>query len=330
MRKASPKAIGAFVVVGLALLVAGLVTFGSVKFFAQRLPIVMYFEGNLSGLDEGAPLVFRGVRIGTITDVKMIFNTQTRAVRIPVYAEIEPERFVIEGRPSGVANMPQLIKDGLRAQLATQSILTGKLLVQVDLLPDTPVRLVGPPGEVPEVPTVPSAMAELQENVQDVLKKIQSMPLAELVQDLRTLVNDTDGKVRQVDPQKVTHLTDQANQTLIDLQTLIANVGLHLDDLVPSAQSALKNADRTILEINRAVSEARPLLASLQRAADSADRLLNTANGVIEPGSPAYRELILTLREFSTTARSIRGLADDLERSPNSILFGKSSTGAAK
>src|SRR4051812_1530803 len=105
MRKANPKTIGAFVVGGLALLVTGLATFGSFKFFAERLPLVMYFEGNLSGLDVGAPLVFRGVRIGTVTDVKMIFNPASRALRIPVYAEIEPERFVIEGKGRAGGNL---------------------------------------------------------------------------------------------------------------------------------------------------------------------------------------------------------------------------------
>jgi paraquat-inducible protein B len=280
MRKASPKAIGAFVVGGLALLIAGLVTFGSFKFFAERLPVVMYFEDNLSGLDIGAPVVFRGVRIGTVTDVKMIFNSDTRTLRIPVHAEIEPERFVLEGKAGRGNNLPQLIKDGLRGQLATQSVLTGKLLVQVDILPDTPVRLVGPPDDVPEVPTVHSTMAELQEGVQDVLKKIQTMPLAELMEDVRTLVRDTDGKVRQIDPQKMSVLADQANQTLVDAQTLIANLGLHVDDLVPGAQSVLKNADRTILEVQRAVGGARPRLARPHPPAHTPDRLNITAIGL--------------------------------------------------
>lgn len=331
MLKANPKAIGGFVVGGLVLFVAGLVTFGSFKFFAERLPVVMYFQGDLSGLDVGAPLVFRGVRVGTITDVTMHFNSDTREIRIPVHAEIEPERFVIEGtakRQRG-GNLPLMVKGGLRAQLASQSLLTGKLLVQLDFRPDTPIRLVGNAG-VLEIPTVPSAMSELQTGVEGVLKKVREMPLPELITDLRTLIGDTDSTVKQLDGKNFGAAGEAALHTLNDAQALIRNLNGRIDTLGPAGETTLKNADQTMLEARRVLTEMRPLLASLQRTSENADNLMTTAQDVIQPGSPAYRELVGMLRDFSSAARSLRALSDDLERNPDSIVFGKASAGRPK
>jgi paraquat-inducible protein B len=331
MLKANPKTIGAFVVGGLVLFIAGLVTFGSFTFFAARLPIVMYFSGDLTGLDEGAPLLFRGVRIGTVTDVSLHFNTQTLKTMIPVHADIEPERFVIEGQEDKAGkNVPLLIKEGLRAQLAAQSLLTGKLLVRLDIFPDTPADLAGQDKKIVEIPTVPSAMAELQQGLQGVLNKIEQMPLAELVEGLRTAITDIDNAVKQVDTKSYGDAAQAAVRALEDTRKLIANLDQRIDELAPASLSAIKNADQTAVQARQVLTDMRPLLTRLQHAAESADSLLVTAQGVIEPGSPAYRELVSTLREFSNTARSVRALADDLERNPDSVLFGKASVRSGK
>ncbi len=327
MLKANPKVIGAFVVGGLVLLILGLVTFGSFQFFAQRLPVVMYFQGDLSGLDVGAPLVFRGVQIGTITDVQLHFNSETRQIAIPVFAEIEPERFVVEGPLKGGANLPALVKAGLRAQLATQSLLTGKLMVRIDFFPDTEPRLLGPAGKIPEVPTVPSAMAELQAGFQGLLNKLQEMPLSGLVDDLRKFINNADTAVQDLQTRTV---REAAVRALTDAEALMENVNRRVDTLAPASEATMKDTDQAVLEARRVLTEVRPLLAAMQRTAESADRLMNTANDVIQPGSPAYRELTATLKEFAAAARSIRGLADDLERNPDSILFGKATTRITK
>jgi paraquat-inducible protein B len=328
--KANPKAIGAFVVGGIGLLILGLVTFGSFTFFEKRLPVVMFFEGDLSGLDVGAPLVFRGVRIGTVTGVTLRFNSKTRSVQIPVSAEIEPERFVIEGGFGAGENIPRLIQDGLRAQLATQSILTGKLLILVDMFPGTPVRLVGAGGKVAEIPTVPSAFAELKSSVEGVLNKVEAMPLAELIGDLRKLAESATGTIQKLDTSKLGDVTNAAVDALHDVQAMIVNLNKRVDTLTPLTESTLKDADQAVLEARRTLVEARPLIASLQRTAESAERLMLTANAVIEPGSPVYRDLVALLREFANTARSVRALADGLERNPDSIVFGKASAGRAK
>jgi len=320
MNKASPKTIGAFVLGGLVLFLGGIVTLGSFTFFKKQLPVVMYFEGDMTGLDEGAPLVFRGVRIGTITGVSLVFDTKTLKTSIPVHAVVEPDRFVVEGAADpGGKNVPLLIKEGLRAQLAAQSLLTGKLLVRLDMFPDEPAEYHGPKdSKMAEIPTVPSAMAELQEGITGVMKKIEQMPLPEIAADLRKLVRDIDSAVLNVDTKSIGAVGQEAQQ-------LLANLNGRVDTLAPTADSAMKNADQAIVELRKFLADTRPLVANAQRAAENASRLMTTANDAIDPNSPAYRELVATLREFSNSARSIRALTDDLERNPYSILFGKAS-----
>ena len=324
MNKASPKTIGAFVLGGLVLFLGGIVTLGSFTFFKQQLPIVMYFEGDMTGLDEGAPLVFRGVRIGTITDVSLHFDTKSLKTEIPVHAVVEPDRFVIEGTDTGGKNIPLLIKEGLRAQLASQSLLTGKLLVRLDMFPEEPAEFHAPKGvKVAEIPTVPSTMAELTEGVTGVMKKIEQMPLPEIARDLRKLLGDVDNAVLGLDTRSFGAVSKEA-------QDLLANINRRVDTLAPTADSAMKNADLTVQEVRKFLADTRPLIVNAQRAAENATRLMSTANDAIDPNSPAYRELVATLREFSNSARSIRALTDDLERNPDSILFGKASARGAR
>ena len=325
MNKASPKTIGAFVLGGLVLFLGGIVTLGSFTFFKQQLPVVMYFEGDMTGLDVGAPLVFRGVRIGTITDVSLHFDANSLKTEIPVRAVVEPDRFIIEGPDTGGGkNIPLLIKEGLRAQLASQSLLTGKLLVRLDMFPEEPAEFHAPKGvKVAEIPTVPSTMAELTEGITGVMKKIQEMPLPEIARDLRKLLGDIDNAVLGLDTRSFGAVGKEA-------QDLLANINRRVDALGPVTESTIKDADQTLLDFRKFLVDTRPLIVNAQRAAENAARLMSTANEAIDPNSPAYRELVATLREFSNSARSIRALTDDLERNPDSILFGKASARGAR
>lgn len=328
MTKANPKLIGAFVVGGVALILIAIVTFGSFKFFQQRMPVVMYFQDNLMGLDIGAPMVFQGVRVGTVTDVRLVFNTETRHVVIPVTAAIEPEWFVVQGpRDVKGRNIPLLIKQGLRAQLATQSLLTGKLLVSLDIRPDTPAELRGHDKSMAEIPTIPSAMEQLQANVQTLLNKFEKLPLQELTEQLQTLLRDAAQAVSGLDTKTV---TAETIHTLRDAQSLFGDLQNRIDILTPPTVSTVKNADQVLTDARKVLADLRPLIADGQRAAESANRLMTNANGVIEPGSPLNRELVRALSELSNAARSIRVLTDDLARNPNSILVGKTPAGSAK
>ena len=89
--KANKTLIGAFIIGALALAVAGIILFSSVGYFSQRPEYVMYFEGSVKGLYEGAPVVFRGVRIGSVKNISLHFDPDDASVRIPVQVQLDPQ-----------------------------------------------------------------------------------------------------------------------------------------------------------------------------------------------------------------------------------------------
>src|SRR5262245_56657150 len=124
------KVVGGFVLGAIALLVAALVLFGGAALFQSTRKAVVYFEGSVNGLSVGAPVAFRGVDIGSVTDIVLQVNAQTGTATIPVYIQIDPSKISWAGGQQLTPEARQeVIKRGLRAQLATQSMITGQLIV---------------------------------------------------------------------------------------------------------------------------------------------------------------------------------------------------------
>ena len=148
-RKANQAIIGAFVLGAVLLAVAGVfVLSGDRFFFAPRKTHVAYFDGSLEGLDIGAPVTFNGVRIGSVTDVKVVIDADGASIRTPVFFDIDARR--LHGVAGGTIRFEQdageldrLIAHGLRARLELQSLVTGQLVVALNFYPNTPARLRG-------------------------------------------------------------------------------------------------------------------------------------------------------------------------------------------
>ena len=173
---ASKTMIGGFVVGAVALLLVTVLIFGSGKIFSKKQRVVMFFEESVSGLNVGAPVVFRGVTIGSVVDIDLWNYPKDLKVLIPVYAEFNPEDFKIKniGAEAKVENITRQIKHGLRAQLKMQSLVTGQMMVYVDYFPDKPLRLVKAEPRYPEIPTIPSG-------TEAVMKALEQIPVKEIV-----------------------------------------------------------------------------------------------------------------------------------------------------
>jgi paraquat-inducible protein B len=205
-RKANKTIIGAFVVGAVMLLIGSLIIFGSGKLFRQTNKYVLFFEGSVKGLSVGAPVTFRGVKIGVVKEISLTFDPQTRFAFIPVIIETQP--YLIKGAPIKRAseNIQYLINTGLRAQLDMQSFLTGQLAVVLDFLPDKPARLLGLMKGYVEIPTVQSPFGELQKNIGDIPLKDISADLQESMRSLNitlketreTIIYDVENTLREV------------------------------------------------------------------------------------------------------------------------------------
>jgi paraquat-inducible protein B len=182
-KPANKRLIGVFVLGAIALLVIAVVVLGSGKFFRKIYVAVCYFEGSVGGLNIGAPVVFRGVKVGSVKDVILRYDPQNLTIQIPVYIELDPSKSEIIGpRPKEFEeDLRSMIDRGLRAQLEMQSIVTGQMYVGLDFHPEKPAKLVGADAKYPEIPTIPTPL-------QEIAKKIEQLPLDEIIKNITTAV----------------------------------------------------------------------------------------------------------------------------------------------
>src|SRR4030095_6220982 len=183
-RTASPRGIGAFVVGGIALVMAGVIFFGGGKVFQEKTPYVLFFEGSVQGLHVGAPVVFRGVQVGQVTKVEALYAPTQATIHVKVRVELVPDAVQVTAEvrqrsPHEVVEF--LVHQGLRASLQLQSFVTGLLLVSLDFYPDTPIKRLGLDPTYPELPTVPSQIEQLLRDVRQAVATLGKLPLEALL-----------------------------------------------------------------------------------------------------------------------------------------------------
>ncbi len=189
-KKVNKTAIGLFVVLGVALLIVAVLVFGSGTIFKRTHKYVLYFDGSLKGLSVGAPVTFRGVKIGSVKHIGLVYNEKTRDIAIPVTIEIE-ER--IKGAPSlgEAGNEKRMIAMGLRARLEIQNLLAGQLMISFDFYPDKAPIFYGLKHDHPELPTIPVSQ-DFLELINDVPIKDITMNLTQTLEGMNRIVNSSE------------------------------------------------------------------------------------------------------------------------------------------
>ncbi len=312
----------------IALAVAGLVILGGLEIFKKELPFVMFFEGSLGGLDVGAPVEIRGVKIGTVTRIRLFASRQ----QIGVYVNIDPSLL-----PKGtelkdnVQRVQDLIKQGLRAQLQTQSLLTGQLLVYLDYFPSSPVLLTHLDPSVPEIPTVPTTLARLQARLEGFLNKLEKVNLDQLtvamtetLQSVRTLIGSPEVRAAIISANSALQSADVA---LKNADQVIKGFDRKLDAVGDDARATLAQAQQLIADtrkvLGRLEAQIEPLSSSLQTTSSSATDTLRSVDRAVAGNSPLGYEMVRALRDVADAARSLKTLADYLERHPDALIRGK-------
>lgn len=133
--KVSKTAIGAFVLGAIVLLVAGVLVFGGGQLFVTKHTYITYFDGSVKGLNVGSPVMFRGVKVGSVDNISIVADPAKRQLRIPVVFTLEPAK--VQGTKAEFRRDPNAIEKavkefGLRTQLQSLSFLTGQLMVALD------------------------------------------------------------------------------------------------------------------------------------------------------------------------------------------------------
>jgi phospholipid/cholesterol/gamma-HCH transport system substrate-binding protein len=328
-KRANPTAIGAFVVGALVLVVIGLITLGGLELFKKELPFVMFFDGSIGGLDLGAPVEIRGVRIGAVTKIRLFADS----TKIGVYVNIDPTLLPKGGavRRGGVDAVKGMIQRGLRAQLKTQSLLTGQLLVYLDFFPDTPITLVRLDPDVLEIPTVPTTLEQLQARIENLLDKLGTVKIDELIRDVSLTLKSAKDLMSSPELKTAIISADttlrSANRAIQDAQVVLKRLDAKLDTVGTNTDATLVEMRGLLVEARKSLAkidaQVEPLAASIRDASTSAQGTLRTVDKAVDGDSRMGYEAVRALRDVGDAARSLKALADYLERHPEALLRGK-------
>ena len=287
---------------------------------SRKTRAVVYFEGSVGGLVPGAPVTFRGVRVGSVAGVSLTIDPKLMQARIPVYLKLEPDRVALSGGSTGAPMLRRLIAAGLCAKLESESLVTGQMLVDLDFSTDRPAHADGGTDpDVPEIPAIPSDLEALR-------KQLTGAPIADTVtQALHTLAAVETLAVR----------LDRRLGPLADsVQRVLDSTGRTMDVAGTSIQRVQQDASATLETVHALAADGRAQLAArgqeVSRTLATADRTLQTANALLQSantlvaeGSAPRDDLEATLRDLAASASTLRDLSRALERDPTLVLRGR-------
>ncbi len=322
MKLDKSTAVGLFVLTGLSLGAGAILLLGGVSWFAPQSRAVVYFQDSVAGLTIGAPVTLRGVKIGTVHDMKVYVKLPDARPVIPVYLEIDPGKvsWITGSRKARAGELDLAITAGLRAQLATQSLVTGQLSVNLDFHPEAPASLSGIPGEIPEIPSMASDIQKIKDEIAD-LKLPELAEKARLALDgIQRIVVELSGHVGPM-AGSLEQTSDAARKTLETtteavrlLQADSARTLASIDRLAIASQNQVtvlgKNAERVLTAVDRAMAKAEILIGSL--------------NDMTGPRAPLRGDVEAAIRDLAASASSLREFTRDLRRDPAATLTGRS------
>jgi paraquat-inducible protein B len=319
-KRVSTTVVGAFIVSALGLIVAAVMVFGSGRFFHPRYEFVCFFRGSLNGLKVGAPVKFRGVQVGSVTAIRLRIAGQKRLTELeaknaalPVFIELDQSEIEDLGAESNFSSsevLQALIARGLRAQLATESLLTGLLYIDLDFHEETQPKFFLPPSsKYREIPAVRTSFEKLQEKALQALAKLEDIDFGALIAS-----------------------TTQAAQATRDLVSSpqLKDAIVQLKDTAAAMKVAVARIAKTTDHLDAHID---PVLESLKKTSNQATQTLATAqttldelSGTLDADSPLGYQMIHALQTVSQASQAVTALADYLQRNPSALVRGKATS----
>lgn len=320
--RANPTAIGLFLIGAIILAVTGTAVLASTAWFDKQTKFVSFFQESVNGLENGAPVKFQGVPVGTVTALGIQIDQRDKTFQVPVEYEIDLTRLTTQlGTYVNLADKATLrrqIADGLRAGLAMESIVTGQLYIELSYKADAKPPELEPRKTVwPEIPTTPSLMAALGTGagslVEDMMKVLfqvnQMLADVNMPEINRAVVASAKAVEKLMESPEITAalaqvpgMTAQVNKTLAAVETMSTQAGAAVGPLQVSVETTTTEMASTLKELRRILEETHGMLS-----ADS-----GLGHGM--------QEAMISLGK---AADALRALATALEQNPDMLLRGK-------
>lgn len=317
--------IGGFVVATLLIVVVAIIWLSGSDLFSKQQKANVYYQANVSGLTVGAAVQFRGVTIGQVTAIGIEIDSKSLQTTVPVSLKLQPSALNISGTPGGTLDIPALVARGLRARLASESIVTGQKSVELDFVPSTAAVLHGRPGEV-EIPALADRFGAL-------IDQVAELPLRDTVNDLRLAANEfkaTLGTVQEslkIAQSVLNTASTELRATTAESRKTLQTATTAIRDVQESSTKTLASIQRLADTSNQTVMAAQPelqrTLVGAREASESANLAMGRIADITEPGAPLRSDLEATVKDLSQAARELRSLSELLEEKPNALIFGK-------
>jgi paraquat-inducible protein B len=320
--RANPTAIGLFLIGAIVLAVSGTAVVASNAWFEKRSTFISFFQESVNGLENGAPVKFQGVPVGTVTGIHIQIDERDKTFQVPVEYDVDLTRLTTQlGTFVDLNDAPVLrrqIADGLRAQLQMESIVTGQLYIELSYRREAaPPELESRATAWPEIPTTPSLMAALGTGagslVEDMMKVLfqvnQMLADVDMSGINAAVVASAQAVERLVDApeirgalQQVPGMTAQVNRAMAEVEGLAARAAGAIDPIQ--------------LELEGAATEMAATLQALRRTLEDTHGLLSTDSGL------GYG-LQQAMTSLAAAADALRLLAASLEQNPDMLLRGR-------
>ncbi|MGI6680022.1 MAG: MlaD family protein [Bdellovibrionota bacterium] len=300
--------IGIFAFVMVVLFILSIGVLGSGVLFSNKVNFIMYFDESVKGLRKGGKVAFKGVSVGEVLEVNIVFDSSSFEAINQVIVQIDKDRLKTEDDTlfNFGFNMKKmtrtLIKKGLKAQLQMESIVTGVLMINLDFDTNVPIKLREKNDNIlniVEIPTKPSGLTQITQT-------LDKIPVDEMLSKFSNILNN------------IEKLTETNS---------LSEVLKNLDDTIKSLKQASDNASKVLKKVD---SEILPIMQNASKMVDNANKtfedlreVAENLNDITKDDSKLKYQLEKTLEATERAAKSIETLTDYLARHPNSVLYGK-------
>lgn len=296
----------------------------------EPLDISVIFEENISGLATGAPVELSGLKIGEVEALSGVVNYDQfgdSRVRLNVNLSIQPARLGLPGdvtAEAALAFLQNSVSSGLRARLASASLLTGGLKVEMVMVPDAPpARLTVNGDELPVMPTTRNETSDATATVEGVFTRINNLPIEELLNSAISFLDSADALVSSED---LLETPTDVRVLLGELQGLITSEDVR--NIPVALNATLTQVEGLVAELEEQRLAAR-LSAALDGAAAAATAVESSVAGVpslveqieavaANAASLELNELVAELTELTRSAEAVVG-AEDAIALPGSL-----------
>jgi paraquat-inducible protein B len=319
--------VGALVVVGAALAVGFLLFLAGNQRSGAMTVFETYSSESVQGLDIGAPVRYRGVAVGRVTEIGLASAEYRRPEGSPFTEafRLVVVRFAVDTQRVGeVPEINDALRLGLRARITAQGI-TGVNYVELDFV--NPERFPMPrmpwTPAFPFVPSIPSTVEQVRTAAETLVARLAEVPLEQIMENFSTLLaalrqQATDGDAavtlreaaRTVELLRTSLERSQIEQSLQEFR----QAATAARELIagPELRGTLNNISAATEELRRATQQLPSTIATLER----------TTRTARETTQDVQAELIPILNNLRATTATLRATAEALRNSPSQALFG--------